>query len=149
MGVMRATSQDKLARLSVAQLQELCQQFGLESEAPRGNAARLLKRHIAELDESHQAEKGEHALDGIRLPEETQAEPHVLSQAQQGRPPLGKVATAGSGSEDQITVQQLLSTVVLLQGTMLKLQESHWIKWRREIQWSTLAVMRAGLPQPT
>jgi len=37
---------------------------------------------------------------------------------------LGKVAAAGPGSEDQITVQQLLSTVVLLQGTMLKLQES-------------------------
>jgi len=84
-----------------------------------------LKRHVAQLDESHQAEEGEHALDGIRLPEETQAEPHMLSQAQQGWPPLGKVAAAGPGSEDQITVQQLLSTLVLLQGTMLKLQESH------------------------
>jgi len=44
MEVVRATSQDKLARMSVAQLQELCQQLGLEYEAPRGNAARLLKR---------------------------------------------------------------------------------------------------------
>jgi len=53
MEVVRAMSQDKLARLSVAQLEELCQQLGLEYEAPRGNAARLLKRHVAELDESH------------------------------------------------------------------------------------------------
>jgi len=64
MEVVRATSQDKLARLSVAQLQELCQQLGLEYEAPRGNAAILLKRHVAALNESHQAEEGEHALDG-------------------------------------------------------------------------------------
>jgi len=47
----------------------------------------------------------------------------VLARAQQGQLPLGKVAAVGPGSEDQITVQQLLSTVVLLQGTMLKLQE--------------------------
>jgi len=38
---------------------------------------------------------------------------------------LGKVAAAGPGSEDHITVQKLLSLVVFLQGTMLKLQESH------------------------
>jgi hypothetical protein len=121
MEAVRATSQDKLARLSVAQLQELCQQVGLEYEAPRGNAAKLLKRHIAELDESQQAEEGEQAN---RLAEEAQAEPHVLPRAQQGQPPLGKVAAVGPGSEDQITVQQLLSKVVSLQGTMLKLQES-------------------------
>jgi len=47
-------SQDKLAGLLIAQLQELCQQLRLEYEAPRGNVARLLKRHIAELDRSQE-----------------------------------------------------------------------------------------------
>jgi len=52
MEVVRATSQDKLARMLVAQLQELCQQLGLKYEAPRGNAATLLKRHVEELNVS-------------------------------------------------------------------------------------------------
>jgi len=69
--VVRAMSQDKLARILVAQLQKLCQQLGLEYEAPRGNAARLLKRHITELNVSQQAKEGEHPLDGNRLMKHT------------------------------------------------------------------------------
>jgi len=67
MEVVRATSQDKLVRLPGTQLQELCQQLGLKYAAPRGNAARLLKRHVAELNENHQAEEGEQALDGVEI----------------------------------------------------------------------------------
>jgi len=49
-----------------------------------GEAARLLKRHVAGLDERHQAEEGEHALDGNRLPEETQAAARMLKRRVSG-----------------------------------------------------------------
>jgi hypothetical protein len=133
METIRTTTQARLANLPVAQLQELCQQVGLDYEAPRANAARLLKQHMAEADQRARGQLPggqDQGQEEDGLPGEVQPEPVAAQQGHQEQLPAavqpGPVATAGAGPdpEGQASVQQLLNTVLMLQGTILKLQET-------------------------
>jgi len=129
METIRTTSQDRLAKMTVAQLQELCQQVGLDYEAPRANAARLLKQHVAEVDQVRGQRPGgqdQGQEEDVHPDEGVQPEPVTTQQAHQEQSQLGSAAAVGSGPdlEGQVSIQQLLNTVVMLQGTIVKLQET-------------------------